>query len=268
MISINLIKNCFLFIAGLIAGAFLFKGCGSKPCAGNTVTVVKHDTTIITVKIPDTTSSWHILEGGNIDKAIQAEEYWRVDNPNNVVSKNAHEDTIIAGYGEYLPLLVPNHFSDANWKNVIHEYDHICGFITDTTLPDIFKTRPVFITESGLPNVFEKRYAETYHFPQGDVLVKTIGLVDSQQVSLINFHKEVINTTTTIKESVNQPKHNEMYLGISTMGNMAFPFYAFGPSLSYKTKTDRVLEAGVLYTRSNSIMYQAGIKFKISLRKQ
>jgi hypothetical protein len=257
MISINLIKNCFLFIAGLVAGAFLFKGC-NKPCAGNTVTVTKHDTTIVTIKIPDTTSSWHILEGGNIDKAIQTNEYNTAIDPSKfwgpyaLTPNKEIEGTIIASSGGPLPL----------------RYDHICGFITDTTLPDIFKTRAVFATESGLPNVFVKKYAETYHFPQGDVLVKTIGLVDSQQVSLINFHKEVINTTTTIKEAASSTKHNEMYLGISAMGNMVSPFYAFGPSLSFKTKSDKVLEAGVLYTRNNSIMYQAGIKFKISLRKQ
>jgi hypothetical protein len=258
MISINLIKNCFLFIAGFVAGAFLFKGC-NKPCAGNTVTVVKHDTTIVTIKIPDTTSSWHkpdaILEGGNIDKAIQANDYWTVDNPNDVVTKNTHDDTIIVSSGEHLPLIV---------HSII--YGDGIGHVTRVTRDPI--DHGVFVTESGLPNVFEKRYAETYHFPEGDVLVKTIGLVDSQQVSLINFHKEVINTTTTIKESVGSTKHNEMYLGISAMGNMVSPFYAFGPSLSFKTKSDKVLEAGVLYTRSNSIMYQAGIKFKISLRKQ
>jgi hypothetical protein len=228
----------FLFVGGAFFG-FWLKGCNGCnkpapcPCDGKIISrIITHDT--VKILIPDTASGWEKpvmidpIEGGDIEKAIKTGQY-----------------------------------SDETWGSPIHIWKISGKAVNEPEKASDYSIDTSIDNSSHL-------YESNYHFDNADVKVHTVSKCppDSQKVYLSNVKKEIITTTSTIKELITEPKRNEMYLGISAMGNMQMPFYAFGPSLSFKTKTDRVLEAGVLYTRNNSIMYQMGIKLKISFRKQ
>lgn len=230
-------KSLLPYIFCIILGAVLvlwFRGCSDKacPCDGKVIsTKVKSDS--VTKTLPADTSSWHHLKPTDSIEGLQGGDIGKAIRTGQ--------------YRDEPKSLVHTKLTPAELSDTA-QGDEVAGIYSDY--------------------LSDYHYNEDYHFSNADVHVEThisANKIDSQRVILSNIKEKII--TNTITKEIPLVKHNEIYLGVSAMGNMVNPFYAFGPSLSFKTKSDRVLEAGVLYTRDNSIMYQFGIKTKISLHK-
>lgn len=73
------------------------------------------------------------------------------------------------------------------------------------------------------------------------------------------------HTTTTITNTVQQ-KTTQLYAGLNLQGSKENILSGIGGSLMLKTKQDRIYEVGALIGPDGRLIYQAGIKFKISLK--
>lgn len=70
--------------------------------------------------------------------------------------------------------------------------------------------------------------------------------------------------TNTITKSIEQKKRNQVYIGLNLQGKADDYLFAAGPSLMFKTKSDKAFEIGALFNKGGYMTYQAGLKWNIS----
>ncbi len=80
-----------------------------------------------------------------------------------------------------------------------------------------------------------------------------------------DFTIPVITKTVTVTEQAKA--RGQLYLGLNLQGNKSDLLSAAGASLMFKTKRDKVYEAGAQIGMDGRLVYQAGLKFKISLKR-
>jgi hypothetical protein len=78
-----------------------------------------------------------------------------------------------------------------------------------------------------------------------------------------NFSIPVVKETITVQEK----KRNSVWVGLIAQGNNATYLQSGGVSLMLQNKRNTAFEVGALTDLSGNLNYQAGIKFKLSLKK-
>jgi hypothetical protein len=63
-------------------------------------------------------------------------------------------------------------------------------------------------------------------------------------------------------------KRGQLYIGANLLGNESDPLSGYNVNLAFKTKRDRMIEAGYNQLFGGEHYYSVGIKWKISFRKQ
>lgn len=79
-----------------------------------------------------------------------------------------------------------------------------------------------------------------------------------------SFNVPVITKTFTIEAR----KRNVVLFGVGLMGNKISPLYGAELSLDFKTKKDKIYEAGAVLLRGGELYYKAKLLIPISLRKK
>lgn len=123
-------------------------------------------------------------------------------------------------------------------------------------------------TSAILQDYYTKRfYHDSIAVQYGKVYVQdtiTENRITSRKVNT-DFNIPLVTKTITVE----QPKRNQVYIGVNALGNQSDYLQAAGASLLFKNKRDRIIEGGAMWGINNKeIIYHAGIKFKLSLKKQ
>lgn len=106
-------------------------------------------------------------------------------------------------------------------------------------------------------------YDTTFQLKRG-----TARLTDTVTMNRITgrrFETHYTDTTTTIQ--LKPPKNFVLYFGIDYLGYQKTPFFAAGVDLALKLPNDKLFSVGALIDKDGKIIYQAGMKFPIRLRK-
>lgn len=109
-------------------------------------------------------------------------------------------------------------------------------------------------------------YDTTWNFKRG-----TVRLIDTVTRNRITGREVQVRVTdTTIKETtvLHPPKKMILYFGIDYLGYQKTPFFAAGVDLALKLPNDKLFEAGVLIDKDGKLIYQAGVKWPIRLRRK
>lgn len=121
-------------------------------------------------------------------------------------------------------------------------------------------------------------YEDTLATTYGDVIVKDT--IQNNRITsrkwITEFSIPVVTTTTT--QTVEEKKRGQLYIGMDIIGGRFLPdagvvqpnnlINQFGPSLMWKTKTDKVYEGGILYNTAGSYGVRLSTKFLISFKKR
>lgn len=70
-----------------------------------------------------------------------------------------------------------------------------------------------------------------------------------------------------VRETVAEKKKNVVYLGLNAQGSKQNFFYSIGADVSLKAKNDRIYSLGVGVTKDNQLLYGAGFRWPVRLRK-
>lgn len=136
--------------------------------------------------------------------------------------------------------------------------------VHDTT--DLVRIEPAD-TVAILKRYYQKLfYDTTITFKRGSVrLIDTVtrNRITGRQVN-------VMVTDTTIHEVVTlrPPKRIILYFGIDYLGYQKTPFYALGADLTLKLPNDQLFTIGALVDKDGKLIYQAGYKRPIRLKRR
>lgn len=80
----------------------------------------------------------------------------------------------------------------------------------------------------------------------------------------MNFTVPEITHTITLT----QPKRNQVYIGANLLGSAKDPLRGYNVNLSFKTKQDRMIEAGYNQLFNSENFFSLGLKWKISFNNK
>jgi hypothetical protein len=108
-------------------------------------------------------------------------------------------------------------------------------------------------------------YSNSYPFENGTIVVENSVGANKLLKQRVLPTFDVMEISKTITQS--EKKRGQVYIGVEGLGNQQTPLFGFGGSLMYKTRKDKIFEAGAVALKDNGIMYKAGIKILLSFRK-
>jgi hypothetical protein len=108
-------------------------------------------------------------------------------------------------------------------------------------------------------------YKDTLHTQYGPLYLNDD--VTQNRIALRKWNADFTIPAITKTVTLNPKKRNEVYAGMIIQGNQKDILTGVGPSLAFKNKHDKLFEAAALLGRDGQLQYQAGMKFKIALRK-
>lgn len=111
-------------------------------------------------------------------------------------------------------------------------------------------------------------YSDTTKTAYGNIVIEdTISnnLIQHRKV-ITNLSIPQITRVDTVHKNI-YPKTAQVYLGIDAIGASRQQLFGVGPSISFKTKKEKIITATAFFTR-NGWVYQAGYKWKLSLFKK
>jgi len=116
------------------------------------------------------------------------------------------------------------------------------------------------------PCSYQVIYSDTITKPFGSIIIDDT--VSGNRLTGRTVTTSITSEKITITKVKEVPqRRTQLYAGINIYGNQAEPLYGLGPSIILKTKKDKAISAGAIYTASGWV-YTAGYHFKLSFRKQ
>lgn len=108
-------------------------------------------------------------------------------------------------------------------------------------------------------------YRDSQNLKRGSVIISdsvTHNRITSRRLETLNTDTTIVKTVTLIP-----PRKMVVYFGIDYLGSPKQPFYAAGANLSLKLPSERQYLIGAMIDKNGKIVYQAGVRFPIRLRK-
>jgi hypothetical protein len=106
-------------------------------------------------------------------------------------------------------------------------------------------------------------YADTLKTRYGPVYISDT--ISANRIKARNWSADLQIPEITRTITTSEKKRNEVYAGMLFQANGIS--LAVGPSIMLKNRSAKIFEAAILYDRKGTPIYQAGIRFKVSLRK-